>query len=218
MEKKPTLQVKATKLTEWRFSIPVIDGKNKNISVEVRLMSDKEGLRMRAIVQDRLVEPIEDTDISNLYTKVESALLALNMGTRIEWQDYLQIKVAGNGVNKTFITSEHNFQRLSVDVERVKYGLHPDTLEPYILDRQGYPTRVHKAPQMFQGKVWDHDGAQTSYIPDTPENVAAMDEVCARMNTLKDRLSEVLNQDNLQSTLEIIRNSRDFLALENKGE
>lgn len=55
MEKKPALKVKASKLTEWLFSIPVIDGNNKNISVEVRLVSDKDGLRMRAICQDKLI-------------------------------------------------------------------------------------------------------------------------------------------------------------------
>lgn len=203
MEKKPSLKVKANKLTEWLFSIPAVDGNNKNISVEVRLVSDKDGLRMRALTQDNLLAPIEDADVSSLHAKVEAALLALNMGTRIEWQDYLQIEVSGNGVNEAFIDTEYNFQQLDVKIKRVKYGLHPDNHEPYILDRQGYPTKVKQNKTfMFQGKPYDPDqGTQFSYIPATPENIAAMDDVCARMRVLKDRLSDVLSQDNVQLTL-----------------
>lgn len=212
------LKVKANKLTEWMFNIPSVGECKKPVAVEVRLLVEKEGLRLRATCQDKLIEPIEDSDIERLRERVEAALEALGMGIKIEWLDYIQIQVHGgrDDLADALYSKEWN-ARESVDVkaELVKYGIHPITQVPYILDGRGYPRVAVYPMSTFQGKPYDpNQGWRFTYIPATPENMAAIKDVCTRLGILKARLADVLSQDNVQATLQNITNALPLL--ENK--
>lgn len=212
------LKVKANKLTEWIFNIPSVGESKKPIAVEVRLLAEKDGLRLRATCQDKLIEPIEDSDIKRLHERVEAALEALGMGVKIEWLDYIQIQVHSGRDDLTDALYGKTWNaRESVDVkaELVKYGIHPITQVPHILDRRGYPRMVVYPMTTFQGRPWDtNQGWKFTYIPATPENMAAIEDICVRLGLLKARLVDVLSQDNVQATLQNITSALPLL--ENK--
>jgi hypothetical protein len=209
------LKVKANKLTEWVFKVPTFGGADKAIAVEVRLIAKESGLMLRAICQDNLIESIDDSDIDRLHARVDAALNALDMGDRIEWQDYIKIQVcSGRDDLSDALYGDKWRANESVDVrsEFVKYGLHPVTQEPYILDRYGYPRKAVIPVSYFQGKPWDTEqGWKSAYIPATPENIAAIEDVCSRLGVLKERLVHVLSQGNIQATLLNITNALPLL-------
>ena len=200
-----SLKVKANKLTEWVFHIPSVGQADKAISVEVRLLAEKSGLMLRATCQDKLIEHIDDSDIGRLHERVEAALNALNMGVRIDWQDYIQIRTQSgrDDISDAMWGKEWRAdESVEVKAEIVKYGLHPVTQEPYIMDRRGYPAKAVIPIGTFQGKPWDsQQGWRSTYIPATSENIAAVEDICARLSVLKERIAHVLNQDNIQVTL-----------------
>ena len=212
------LKVKANKLTEWIFNIHSVGESKKPVAVEVRLLAEKGGLRLRATCQDKLIEPIEDSDIERLHERVEAALEALGMGMKIEWLDYIQIQVHGgrDDLTDALYGNEWNAcESVDLKADLVKYGIHPITQVPYILDKRGYPRVAVYPMSIFQGKPWDtNQGWKFTYIPATPENMAAIEDICARLGVLKTRLVDVLSQDNVRATLQNIANALPLL--ENK--
>lgn len=212
------LKVKANKLTEWIFNIPSVGESKKPVVIEVRLLAEKDGLRLRAICQDKLIEPIEDSDIGRLHERVEAALETLGMGVKIEWLEYIQIQVRGgrDDLADALRGKEWNAcESVDIKANLVKYGIHPITQEPYILDGRGYPRVAVYPMTTFQGKSWDvNQGWKFTYILATPENMAAIEDVCARLGMLKTRLANLLSQGNVQATLQNIAN--ELPLLENK--
>lgn len=161
------LKVKANKLTEWMFNIPSVGECKKPVAVEVRLLVEKEGLRLRATCQDKLIEPIEDSDIERLRERVEAALEALGMGIKIEWLDYIQIQVHGgrDDLAAALYSKEWN-ARESVDVKAdlVKYGIHPITQVPYILDGRGYPPCCGLSDVYLSGEALRPEPGMSIYL------------------------------------------------------
>lgn len=208
------LEVGATRasgkeVTEWQFKSPFTDRKLPDLSVKVSIHNDRKGLRFRAH-GPCLPEAIEDSDIERLRQQVETALREQHARlTASSWHDWLEIEVHGREDTNRRETERES--TLSIKYRRLKRYDDPETGQAFVLNNNGYASsfpKPKKAGFDDEGKPagdWDLGSrsvhAEYSYLPATPENIAALEDLMARLNALRTTLSTFLSQDNAQAAL-----------------
>lgn len=159
-------------------------------------------------------------DINNLRRQVEQRIRAMDLGDGLEWSDYFKIEAEGNSNSYFGNPEESKSQHLKVSCERTRCARLPDG-ELYYLDGQNNPrkaiSRTGQKNDMLRGKPIDaHESV--SFIPATPENEAALQDILGKMRLLRVRLTELLAQEQIFESLQRISAGAQLLIEEKPSE
>jgi hypothetical protein len=204
-------------IDKWTFDSPFKGKEAPKLEVQVSIDKSKKDSIIFVAQGSGLAEKIKDTDIERLRQKVEGALrFQHDMLTRVQWEDWLEVEVRGR-------REQHDYTKavesdLQIKYRPLKRAVHPDTGVAYVVNVNGIATPFPKPKK--QGELDEEDRemdggevnvrglsrgrdreAEYSYLPATPENIAALDELMGRMQTLRANLSAFLRQDTVQKSL-----------------
>jgi hypothetical protein len=198
-------------IDEWSFISPFKDNKAPKLVVQISIDKTKKDSILFCAHADCLGEKIEDTNIEQLRQKVEAALrFQHDMLTGVTWEEWLEVRVCGTMEEKGYWGNQES--SLQISCRPMKRGLDPATGEPYTINSNGIAVpfpKPKKAEELDEGETWGkfkgmsqrEPRAEYSYLPATPENIAALDELRGRMEALRVRLSAFLRQDVVQLSL-----------------
>jgi hypothetical protein len=196
---------------KWSFISPFRRKDAPKLEVQVSIDKSKKDSILFVAHGDCLPSKIKDTDIERLRQNVEAALrFQHDMLTRVTWEDWMEVEVRGR-------IDERNYDKfkksdLQISCRPLKRGVDPATGEAYVINSNGIAVpfpKPKKADELDEGDT-EHDfrgmnkrdkEAEYSYLPATAENVAALDELMGRMQTLRANLSAFLRQDTVQQSL-----------------
>lgn len=191
-------------IDEWHFVSPleVRGRKAPQLSVQVSLKSEEKGITFIAH-GECLPKPLVDTDIERLREAVEDELrFQHDSATGLDWQDWVEVQVRSPlGCRRT---AEGN--GVEVHAKPIKRATDPATGEALTLNPNNLvaPFPLPKKPGEVDGDSLfpdrDVDSAY-SYVPASPENVAALKNIFRRIDELRDALSVFLSQEQVHESL-----------------
>lgn len=161
-----------------------------------------------------LAKSIQDTDIERLRLAVEKELrFQYAMATGVQWEDWLEVAVTGNVSTHEYSGTRNS--NLVIKYNKLKRGVDPATGKVYTVNTNGvavaFPEPVVATGEKAK-EIWEDDKTtEVSYIAATPENLAALEDLIARLGQLRTSLSQFLRQDKVQSSLDNI--SKNLPAL-----
>lgn len=196
------------KVMTWDFR-PL--GSKKEYPVEVSYHLDDEGQMYFKAVSTDLKLALTNSDIEALRRAVETELMLVSADIQaMEWEDWLQVSVTGSGSSFNANRYTGMGAELKIHVQRLKRGWHEATKRHVTIGQNGFliafpePTefKTREAPRA-EDLDWLTGGTkpQTAYIPDTPENMAALTDIQNRLGALQDRLMALLHQDAIHGSL-----------------
>lgn len=198
-------------IDEWTFISPFKDKTAPKLTVQIHV--HKTGRGGITFVASGTCMPVkfEETDIERLRVKVEDSLqFQHDMLTGVQWERWMEIEVVGRSKEKAYDNSSES--ELTIHCRPLKRGVHPQTGKAYVINTNGIAVPFPKPKKAGQLDESDPDDewaslnarardAEYSYLPETPENVAALQDLMNRMQTLRAKLSEFLSQDVVQASL-----------------
>lgn len=214
---------RATKIDEWKFKSPFGDRAWADQMVaEVRMrksdrrgrLIDQTGIEFFATSKCWPGE-IAHSNTTTLLGMVKREFQLYDMAHRaIVWEDWLEIEVSPRDHS-----DDPDAGKFSVGLELtyrvIKRGVDPRDGKAYTLTDSSYAgnvipfplpkaagvvdrnPRTGKVVDNSTGRDWYHareERDQFAYLPATPENRAALDDLIAKMHQLRDRLAGVLEQ------------------------
>lgn len=202
---------------EWSFHAALPAKKaSVDVKVKVYLAKGKDGLTFRAELDD--FQPIEDSDIQHLHSRVEAALMkhsAEKMGAI--WEDWLKVRVIADDQESTDGGGRGRDEAgLKIVVEHVKRGVDPQTGEAFLLSESGLWAVPMPAPKSLKdaleadrerrakGGIQFDSLEEFSFVPATEANLAALHYTRERLRFLRSRLAEALSQQTVQSLLNTV--------------
>lgn len=208
---KPS-RVRDKRIDEWTFISPfneckTVSPKVPHMEVEVYLTSTQAGARLSAR-SIYLRAPVEDTDIGRLHERVEEELIAVAQRlVGVAWEDWIEVRV-----DKRRASSDRHTGGPEISYRFLKRGTVAGSDLAYTLNRNGIAVPFPQPKKMGEGdfseeealgfKISDDDyDTEVSYIPATPSNIAALDEVLANMERLRVYLSRALSHDVIAESL-----------------
>jgi hypothetical protein len=207
---------------EWTFhTARPSDRGNESIEIKVKvsLVKAKEGLAFRASLPQ--LGTFEDSDIRKLHQTLEQTLIkhsAVNLGA--VWEDWLEVTVSNDDWRERTTLSSS----LSIEVKPVKRGVDPKTGIAYLLsDYTFHCIQMGKEPTIVSTEAGGmeirlNEKKEVSYVPATPENIAALTDARDRMIQLRQRLAVAFSQGQIGSTLEKIGSSLLALAAPDEAQ
>jgi hypothetical protein len=211
-----TLHVGTTKsggklIDEWKFLSPFKNKTAPNLVVQISIDKTKKDRIEFVAHADCLPVQYRNTDIEQLRQAVEAALrFQHDMLTGVQWEEWLEVEVRGHISESTYWKTRESDLRITY--LPIKRGVEPKTGAPYVINANGIAVpfpKPKRAGELDEGEV-EHEmrgmsgrdkEAEYSYLPATPENIAALDELMGRMQALHGKLAEFLRQDNVQQSL-----------------
>lgn len=203
------------RVMDWTFLVP---GRKEGVAVTVNLESAEKGLVFLA-TSTEISMALRNSDIQALHTEVEQ-YLRFHLGHlhSIQWEDWLEVEVSGEDAN--FIP-DHRYAAmggdLKIKVSKLKRGLHPETGRYVTVLTNGTlvefpePQRITDRDDSEKFKLSEAP-RERAYIPDTPENQKALQDILARMTLLRKKLSDVLQQETIQACLQNIGETQLLLV------
>lgn len=189
------------KIDEWTYVAPA---GGKNLAITVHMLSNSGGLRFRATSRG-LTEAIEDSDIEQLRKRVEQSLQDHNMAERgLVWEDWLEIVVAGyNRTHKDDIEVA-----LTIKRNILQRAVMPGTGDAVVLRSNGGVPWISSFPKPKRAGEEDPvEGkgiaaglgrrsvdAEYAYVPATPENLRAIEEIQDGLLRTRQRVSDFMYQ------------------------
>lgn len=198
----------------WTFhaASPGVSGGMTAIKVEVTLMQGDDGLYFKASPEG-FRESFTNANIELLRVEVEARLAELTaIALGVVWEDWLRVELQADDDERAGVISSK--AGLVLTVSTIKRGVLAATGEAYTVNN-GYAIRFPES-SMATGELptgWAFRGdKEVAYVPDTPENRAALADARQRLRTLRMRLSAVFRQDVVQSTLADLGGQLNLLA------
>lgn len=205
---------------EWSFSSP-FDGHNGRpkppvLKVEIAVhKSGDEGITFEARSKG-LKQSLRNSDIEVLRQAVEEELrFHHHMLTEIPWEDWLEIKVSGELEGGT----QWKGATAGVKLEyfRLQRAVNPQTGGVYVVNKNNIAVDFPKPKKAGERDPEDVDymgmrihnrdvNSEYSYLPATPENLAALNDLQNRIEELRLRMSAFLNQGTVQESLANVAN------------
>lgn len=224
-EKPGYLRVTRTRVStgklidEWVFESPLNTrdrmGTVPELRVGVSLKSTDKGIIFCAH-GPALQKKIEDTDIERLRQAVDDELRFQHDSlTGLAWEDWLEVQVTFPYGSESSLSSA-----VWVKAEPIKRAIDPATGTPLTLN---FNNLVMAFPTPKQAGVADPDNggrfstreretnATYSYIPATPENVRALEDLVRRVVELRETLCAFMSQDRIPETLQRAVSSANLL-------
>jgi hypothetical protein len=191
------------KVFDWTFSVA---GKKDRISVEVKAYNNGTDMWFQAS-GPHIPEAVKSTDINALRSQVQDILTEqVTLLTNVEWEDWFEVIV--NGDNSDFNDSRYSAlgANLKVQVNRLRRGIDPQTGRVLTVNNGAVtdfpqPSSIDD-PEVTVNGFRTGSSVEKSYIPATPENRAAIDDILLRMQTLRNSIAVFLSQDNITDTLD----------------
>lgn len=199
------------KVLDWTFKAP--DG---NKPVEVYLVHGDNGMHFRADCPS-LNESVTAVDINELEKNLEAVLADKSLVMLgVQWEDWLCVEVDGSTRNRC--------GGISVSYHALKRGIHPvsgkvvtlnsrNMLAPFPEARSIHAKSGFDEPGPINAKdLYFGDAKEVSYIPATPENIAAIEEIIRRIRQLRNDLAGVLSQESIQAKLPQVMSGQFLLG------
>lgn len=196
---------------EWTFISPFKDKTAPKLTVQIHVHKTSHGGITFVASGTCMPVKFEETDIEQLRVKVEASLqFQHDMLTGVQWERWMEIEVVGRAEEKAYDNS--SVSALTIHCRPLKRGVHPLTGEAYVINTNGIAVpfpKPKKSGELDEGDTvgsWTgmnrrEQDAEYSYLPETPENVAALQDLMNRMQVLRAKLSEFLSQDIVQASL-----------------
>ena len=190
------------KVFEWTVRIP---GLAKEIPVEIKSFNDGTEIWFEAS-SSSIKEKIRDTDIARLRTSVETYIEERAfLFTGIDWKDWLEVVVSGD--NSDFTDSPYSSlgADLKIEVRRLKRGVVPGS-DRIVTIMNGAVTAWPEAKSISQtgdteGGIRLDEAKERSYVPETAENLAAINNIVGKMAELRMAVAGLLSQDGIERNL-----------------
>lgn len=155
-----------------------------------------------------------DTDIERLRQRVEEQFRQQDLVRHnVAWEDWIELEISG-------FLHEHGDPAAALDLGYtiIKRGIDPKTRKAITINNNGvvvpFPLAKKAGEEDDVGRkghdpddwrTWGmgarDEGSQYSYIPATPENLAAVESVLQRLRDLRVALNKVLEQETIQTAL-----------------
>lgn len=221
---------------EWTYRAVLPEGKvNYKIDVVYKVdsqTSNPEGMQgayFEASCDTFPALKIKDKDIQSLIARITAELDdQIFLLHNAPWEDWLEIEVTGSDSE---FSKKHEFAAFGMDVKvvvrRLKRGVCPKTGRVVTIARGNHryvtdfpqPRKfapVQEAPEVEMDLILDYKSrSEVSYVKDTPENMAALQEMVSRMQLLRQQLANFLGQDGIEESITKIQAS-NFLLIEDK--
>lgn len=201
------------KVAEWKYQFPDLESHGRPILIPITVLMTYKHKRVSfTAVSERLPDELQHSDINELYNLVFDALEdQARVLTRVEWQDWLEITVKGRTTDN--LPQEERYRallagELVVEVNRIKWGVHPETGLPLTINSNGVavpfpePTRISDTANHAGGRPLS-EPKERSYVPATAENIQALKIIIERMEMLRSGLSDILSHDNVGASPDI---------------
>lgn len=209
------------KVADWRyFYSDLHKGNRHSFAPVVVSLHVKDGQASFTASSDSLPFDLQHTDINVLYGLVSEALEEqAQVLTGTTWEDWLEISVTGQTISGGEERISHRpliAGDLNIRVMRLKRGIHPHTGETMTVNSNGVavpfptPTRLAEDPDAG-GSIRLTTPRETSYVPATAENIAALQRIIERMEQLRAGLSDILSHENVGDSPNIGEDSLDLL-------
>lgn len=190
------------KMFDWQLSVA---GKHERIPVEVKAFNNGTDMWFEATAQC-LPRAIKSTDINRLKDEVMARVTEqVTLLTNIEWEEWYEVVVTG--ANSDFSDSRYSAlgADLKIQVNSLKRGVDPSTGRALTIINGSVtafpePSRITDDEETVSGYVTG-SRAEKSYIPATPENRAAIDNILSKMQELRYSIADLLSQENVAESL-----------------
>ena len=208
-------------LETWTFVPPERVGLSKR-EVQVSIRRGQENAFEFVAQAPEFPESFVDTDLSRLFATVESWFTQFFIQTaNLQWEDWLEVVIKGNEDSGQVMGYTQVRRDMSIAYRIVKRAITPegapvmwahntvDLILPFPAPkRMGVPAdRVH-------GFKLQEDYAEYAYMPATPENVRAVQDLQAGLSAVRQKIADMANgaQQGLPwtlSTLPLLEAKRD---------
>lgn len=222
--KWPDFRSAGRKVDTWHFSTE--SEKLGELIFEVVVNHDKQGFYFTANCAQLKKEPDLRSDNLNELRKLaeEAAARYIYAKVGVKWEQWLKVTVEGRSEKHGLKTDTPTVGGLRLDVkyEPILRGIDP-TGKAVTVNQFGrvvpfpLPTSAAGFGAMDSKEIVmddTHSGAETSYIPYSPENVASLEEIQMRMEMLRVALSKLLSQDHIEENLPKMSMLGDFAGLQ----
>lgn len=202
-------------IDEWTYQSPFRSKDAPKLSAKISIDKSDRNEFIFVAHSDSLPQAIVDTDINRLRKKVDDEFRHQHdVLTGVTWEDWLEVQVRGRYAGRDSTrTVESDLKIMYCSLKR---GVHPVTGIAYVINMNGIavpfpspkqagdvdPDVERDTPESvkrlsgYSSALGGRDKeAEYSYLPATPENIAALNDLLERMQTLRNSLSAFLRQD-----------------------
>jgi hypothetical protein len=187
------------KFTTWTFN--PVHGKRFDIQIDVLYPDRDNPMRFKAS-SDHLHGTFENTDIEELRKEVNDYLQqSCAFLNDIEWEEYYEVVVHGDTKKDRGISSD-----FEISYGKLKRGISPINGAPLTIHNNcvviDFPEPKKRGTDLADICSYHTSKIdEVSYIPVTERNTAALESLVDRLGKLRDDVSNLLSQDNIQTTL-----------------
>jgi hypothetical protein len=193
------------KVFDWKFKVL---GSDEVIPLEVYMTQTSDEIEF-TVRSHRLRQSISDSDINRLKDAVESELMEQTaMISGLGWQDWLEVIVKGDNSDRGDSPHSATGANLHIQVNHLKRGV-DEAGRAFTINNNGvvtpFPTsQDYDKAQTHLGEFKIASKEERSYIPATPDNLMAIEEIMSRMATLRRNLARILSQEAIHLQLDAI--------------
>ena len=192
------------KVMTWDFKPK---GCDRDYQIEIAYHMDDDGRMYFKATNATLGVSVHGTDIESMRQEVAAELILKSTDIKdLSWEDWLEVSVGGSGSRFNLNPHTGMGAELKIHVKRLKRGWHEPAKRYVTINMNGlvvpFPEAVEQQVNTGSlGWLTGRASPQTAYIPDTPENRAALDDIQDRMMALQNRLADILHQDAIHSSI-----------------
>lgn len=202
------LPERGKRLFIWKYQAL---GSSESLAVEVSLRRSKTGAPVFSALHVRLGEVIEGTDLEKLAKAVQAKLDGkAHELSGLVWENWLKITVKGG--DSMFDSSKFAGMgaNLHIQVTPLKRAIHPVHKTPVTINDNNCVVELEPPTKLgtldHQEFLTRDSPSETSYVPDTPENRAALEVIATKMRELRAMLAERFSQEKAEASLKQIDN------------
>lgn len=212
-------------IAEWQvcntdsrsLGLPALSDAQRTVKVT---LTNEKGLSFTA-TGPLLPQPMSGSDIEVLRQQVlEELRKQLMLRTALPWEQWLQVEVRsevefGPKVTASARVSYTHIWR-AIGPDGTVLTVHPTNnvvlpLEPAIDEQDSRLSTLEIGGRRFRE---DPNLKSRSYVPATPENIAAVEDIQRRLRELNSALGEVLKQSRADETLKSVGKGQKLISLE----
>jgi len=159
------------------------------------------GVRFEARTTRRRIAILADSDIERLRQRTEALLneqALLRLG--VHWEPWLEITIGGDDDKTCFRSGNQVLSAgIEVSIAQIERGVSPAgrvlIRRPDGEVRDFPPSASYSAPDRSRIRLHDNEGVGISYISDTPEHRTALEDLIARLRSLRQMIGAAASEE-----------------------